>query len=105
MSNNQTTTPPDALQNAVISAVIYEGFTCKTCEGKRLTLALVDDAGNIVEAGPAVAKEAWNVCIAVQRNFWKGQGHLRTVSGQVEIMDNPDVPYGFITKHPMEDAA
>jgi hypothetical protein len=30
----------------------------------------------VVEAGDAVAREAWNVCIAVMKNFKIGQGHI-----------------------------
>lgn len=70
----------DQLQQAVISAVVHEGFTCATRDGKKLRLALVDDAGSIVDVGSAVAQEAWNVCIQVQHNFWIGQGHLRVLS-------------------------
>jgi hypothetical protein len=66
----------DTLQNAKISANVNTGFQVKTADGRNARLAIVDDDGNIIEAGPAVAKEAWNVCIAVQKNFWIGQGHL-----------------------------
>lgn len=80
----------DQLEHATISGVIYEGFTCQHRDGRKLRMALVDDAGNIVEAGPAVAREAWNVCIQVQKNFWKGQGHLRVFSKPPELFtDEP----------------
>ncbi len=70
----------DNLEHAIISAVGHEGFTCTTRSGKQLSLALVDENGTVVEAGPAVAKEAWDVCIKVQHNFWIGKGFLRVMS-------------------------
>lgn len=69
----------EPLQHARISGVIYEGFRCEDTHGRPLKLALVDDTGNIVEAGPAVEEAAWDVCIQVQENFWRGEGHLRVL--------------------------
>jgi len=73
----------DTLSAAIISGVAHEGFTCTTRDGKRLRMALVDDEGNIIDAGYQVAQEAWNVCVQVQNNFWLGQGHLRVLSKPV----------------------
>lgn len=70
----------DTLPSATISGVSHQGFTCTTRDGKKLRMALVDDDGNIVDAGHHVAQEAWNVCIQVQHNFWIGQGHMRVLS-------------------------
>lgn len=75
----------DTLPNATISGVSHEGFTCTTREGKKLRLALVDEDGNVVDAGKHVEKEAWNVCIQVQHNFWIGQGHLRVLSKPIPL--------------------
>lgn len=66
----------DTLEHARISANVNTGYQVTTADGKPARLAIIDADGNVVEAGPAVAKEAWNVCIAVQKNFWIGQGHL-----------------------------
>lgn len=68
--------PNPQLENAVISANVSTGFRLSTKEGKPLRMALVDEAGSIVEAGDSVALAAWRVCIEVQENFWEGQGHL-----------------------------
>ncbi len=75
----------DTLPNATISGVSHEGFTCSTRDGKKLRLALVDDDGNVIDAGQQVAQEAWNVCIQVQHNFWIGQGHLRVLSKPIPL--------------------
>lgn len=66
----------DTLEHARISANINTGYQVTTADGRPGRLAIIDADGNVIEAGPAVAREAWNVCIAVQKNFWIGQGHL-----------------------------
>lgn len=64
------------LEQCTISANVNTGYMVTTREGKPARLAIIDENGNVIEAGDAVAREAWNVCLAVQRNFWIGQGHL-----------------------------
>ena len=64
------------LQHGCISANVTSGYQFSTADGRPARLAIVDDQGNVIEQGDAVAREAWNVCIAVQKNFWIGQGHL-----------------------------
>ncbi|MGH8436909.1 MAG: hypothetical protein ACRERX_21165 [Pseudomonas sp.] len=66
----------DTLQHSRISANINTGYQVTTADGRPARLAIIDADGNVIESGDAVAKEAWNVCIAVQKNFWIGQGHL-----------------------------
>ena len=68
--------PNPQLQASRISATVSEGFTTTTADGKPARLAIIDEAGNVIEAGPDVAWAAWKVCIEVQENFWEGQGHL-----------------------------
>lgn len=69
------------LNNAQISAVIHEGLTIEA-NGRRCQLAIVDESGNIIEAGDQVAREAFNVAIASYKQLLKGMGHIRVVSGQ-----------------------
>lgn len=66
----------DTLEHVRISANINTGYQVTTADGRPARLAIIDADGNVIEAGTAVAREAWNVCIAVQKNFWIGQGHL-----------------------------
>lgn len=65
---------------AIISGVAHEGLTITTLDGRRARLAVNDEDANIVEASPGVEREAWNVAIAVLKNFPRGQGHLRVHS-------------------------
>ncbi|RMP59504.1 hypothetical protein ALQ18_01382 [Pseudomonas marginalis pv. marginalis] len=65
-----------ALEHSRISANVTSGYQFKTADGRPARLAIIDDQGNVVESGDSVAREAWNVCIAVVKNFKIGQGHI-----------------------------
>lgn len=65
-----------ALEHGCISANVTTGYRFTTADGRPARLAIIDDQGNVVEAGESVAQEAWNVCIAVIKNFKIGQGHI-----------------------------
>lgn len=68
--------PNPELLAARISATVSTGFNCTTADGKPARLAIVDEAGNVIETGADVAWAAWRVCIEVQENYWEGMGHL-----------------------------
>ncbi|MFD1691584.1 hypothetical protein ACFSHR_08595 [Azotobacter chroococcum] len=64
------------LEHGCISANVTSGYQLATADGRPARLAIIDEQGNVVEAGDAVAREAWNVCIAVIKNFKIGMGHI-----------------------------
>ncbi|PMQ04229.1 hypothetical protein DyAD56_16195 [Dyella sp. AD56] len=64
------------LQNSIISAVAHEGLIVTTRDGLPARIAIIDEHGNVIEAGEAVAEEAWNVAIASYKNFLQGMGHI-----------------------------
>ena len=68
------------LKSAIISAVGHEGLTVTTLDGRGATLAIIDTDGNVIESGPEVAAEAWNVTLATYKNILIGKGHLRIFS-------------------------
>lgn len=68
--------PADALQNAQLMGTIYNGFTVTTRDGKPARLAIIDEAGNIIDSGTAVARECWQIAINVHTNFLRGTGHI-----------------------------
>lgn len=70
---------PSTLSSA-ITAVSYEGLSVSTPTGEAATLAVVDQNGNVIDAGPAVARAVWDVAIAAYRNFLMGTGHLRVLT-------------------------
>lgn len=80
------------LQQGCISANVSSGYQLTTADGRPARLAIIDADGNVVEAGDAVAREAWNVCIAVQKNFWIGQGHLVVHSAPPGLASSQKAP-------------
>ncbi|MFZ6686620.1 hypothetical protein ACO0K0_02595 [Undibacterium sp. SXout11W] len=79
----------NTLSNATISGVSHEGLTITLKNGKPAKLAIIDEDGHIIEAGQAVAKEAWNVTLAVYKNMMIGKGHLRIFSSPPPGIANP----------------
>lgn len=69
-----------ALTHSEISAVSFEGLRVTTASGEPATLAVLDKDGNIIDVGPGVLREAFNVAVEAYRNFLKGSGHLRAIS-------------------------
>ena len=69
------------LAQATITAICFEGLSAETVEGRKAMFAIIDENGKVIEAGPAVAREAWNVTLACYKQFLAGQGHLRVFSG------------------------
>ncbi|WP_046060233.1 hypothetical protein [Paracidovorax citrulli] len=72
-----------AVPRVVIHATSHEGLLVDV-DGKRARLAIVDDEGNVVAAGPDVAREAEAVALNNYRNTLKGRGFLRTFSGPIQ---------------------
>lgn len=68
------------LARVTLSAVCFEGLSVETREGRKAQLAIIDENGKVIEAGPAVAREAWNVTLASYKKFLIGEGHLRVFS-------------------------
>jgi hypothetical protein len=76
---------PFAPLPADISAVSHAGLRITTADGRPARLAIIDDDGELVAAGPDVAAAAWNVAIASYRQFLIGRGHLRVHAAPAEI--------------------
>ncbi|MFA8336333.1 hypothetical protein [Burkholderia cenocepacia] len=66
--------------SSTISAVSFQGLSIVTPDGNPATLAVVDQNGKIVEAGPSVMRAVWDVAIQSYRNFLIGSGHLRVLA-------------------------
>lgn len=75
--------PTGTLSTAQISAVIHQGLTVKLADGSPGKLAIIGEDGGVVDASPAVAREAWLVAIASYKRLLIGQGHLRVLSGPI----------------------
>lgn len=73
-------TPPGSLDTAVITGQAHAGLTITTADGQPAQLAIIDEHGQVIEAGPQVARVAWQVSRACLANFMRGQGYLRVAS-------------------------
>lgn len=78
------------LQNAVVQGVAHEGITVHTRDGRRARLAVIDDEGNIIEAGREVERVVFAASREVIYNFWKGQGHMRVFYGAQKSTQAPE---------------
>ncbi len=65
--------------------MISEGITVSDGEGHPAQLAVIDSRGNVVAAGPEVARAAWSASVEANRNYLRGHGHLRATK-------NPEAP-------------
>ena len=68
------------LEHSVIRAHAWDGFTITTADGHPATLAVVDDAGRIVEIGPTLVAELWDVAVLSYRRFLIGEKALTVCS-------------------------
>lgn len=62
---------------STISAVSYRGLSVMTPEGMPATLAVIDQDGKVIDAGPSVTRAVWDVAIRSYRNFLSDKGILR----------------------------
>ncbi|MDY7807560.1 hypothetical protein U0E23_34605 [Burkholderia stagnalis] len=65
---------------STISAVSFQGLSIVAPDGIPATLAVVDQNGKIIEAGPSVMRAVWEVTIRSYRSFLIGSGHLRVLT-------------------------
>lgn len=72
---------PTPLEHARISAAVHEGLRVTTADGKPGRLAIVDEHGQLIEAGPEVTRNVWWLACTVLRNFLEGEGHIRVHAG------------------------
>lgn len=66
----------DRMEHATMTGTLWAGLTVKTRDGRPAKLAIIDDAGNVIESGVSVAREAWNIVLQVHRNYLQDKGHL-----------------------------
>ena len=65
------------LKNDVVEARFYQGLSVTLPDGGKARLAIIDEAGNIIDDSPLVAREAFNVSMQCFKNFMIGHGHMR----------------------------
>jgi hypothetical protein len=60
----------------LITGTAHSGLEVVTANGNRAVLAVLDNNGNVVEAGEHVAETAWEAILAIYRNFLQGNGFM-----------------------------
>ncbi|BAO89063.1 putative membrane protein [Caballeronia cordobensis] len=69
------------LAHSVISARAWDGLTIMTEDGRPATLAVLDTStGQIIESGPELVSEVWDVAVEAYRRFLVGEKALRVMS-------------------------
>ncbi len=68
------------LKHSVVSARSWERYTITTEDGKPATLAIVDEQGHVLDSGPQVAQEIWDLAVLSYRRYLHGEGYLRVYS-------------------------
>ena len=68
------------LEKAIIEARFYQGLSVSLPDGGKARLAIIDEAGNIIDDSPLVAREAFNVSMQCFKNFMIGNGHMRVLT-------------------------
>ncbi|WGS40379.1 hypothetical protein LFL97_11575 [Burkholderia sp. JSH-S8] len=79
-AHNTFDVPVTASLASAISAVSYQGLSVAAPTGEPATLAVIDQSGKVIDAGPAVMRAVWDVAIVAYRNFLIGSGHLRVLA-------------------------
>jgi len=70
-----------SLAHSVIAARAWDGFTITTEDGRPATLAVVDPStGQVIESGPDLVNEVWDVAVEAYRRFLIGEKALRVMS-------------------------
>jgi hypothetical protein len=68
------------LKHSTVTALMWERYTITGADGKPATLAIIDEHGNVLDAGPEVAQEFWELAILAYRQFLTGERLLRIYS-------------------------
>lgn len=61
---------------STISGTISTGLTITGPAGQPARLAIIDAAGQVIEAGDDVARAVMKLAVASAEAIWQGQGHL-----------------------------
>lgn len=69
-----------------VSAVSYAGLSITAPDGQPATLAVIDNTGNIIEAGRNVESAVWNAAIESHQQFLIGCGHMRVHSSPPAVV-------------------
>lgn len=66
----------DQRHRFLVVGTAHSGLEVVTEDGNPAVLAVLDNEGNIIEAGEHVAETAWEAMVAIYKNFLQGNGHM-----------------------------
>jgi hypothetical protein len=72
--------PAPDLDNSQVAAQAHTGLQITTADGRLARLAIIDEAGNVLDVGQPVADACWQAAVTSYRNMLIGQGHIRVLS-------------------------
>jgi len=76
--------PTGAIEGVFISAVSHEGLSV-IVNSKPGQLAILNEAGEIVASGSAVAREVEAVAVLNYRQFLQGKGYLHVMGKPISV--------------------
>ncbi|HKR40084.1 MAG TPA: hypothetical protein VJU59_10490 [Paraburkholderia sp.] len=68
------------LRHSTVTALMWEHFKITGEDGKPATLAIIDENGKVLDVGPQVADELWELALLAYRQYLTGEGLLRIYS-------------------------
>ncbi|WP_202905070.1 hypothetical protein [Paraburkholderia mimosarum] len=94
MNKNATPEGPGesgpVLKHSTVTALMWERYTITGEDGRPATLAIIDPDGKILDAGPEVADEFWELAILAYRQYLIGEGLLRIYSTPEGLLQDHD---------------
>ncbi|MBN3756033.1 hypothetical protein G3N95_24035 [Paraburkholderia sp. Tr-20389] len=68
------------LKHSIVSARAWDRYVFMDERGQPATLAIIDRDGNVLDSGPEVAREIWNIAILAYRRYLKGETFRTIIS-------------------------
>ncbi|MEX3950581.1 hypothetical protein AB4Y45_25585 [Paraburkholderia sp. EG287A] len=78
------------LRHSTVTALMWERFTITGDDGRPATLAILDEDGHVLDAGPQVAHELWELAVLAYRQYLVGEGLLRIYSTPEGLLQDHD---------------
>jgi hypothetical protein len=69
------------LHHSIVAARNWERFTITDEGGRPATLAIIDERGKVLDSGPEVAQEVWELAVLAYQKYLVGEGHMRVITG------------------------
>lgn len=68
------------LKHSIVSARAWDRYAFMDERGEPATLAIIDSDGKVLDSGPEVAREIWDIAILACRRYLKGETFRTIIS-------------------------